>query len=229
MNRKSASPGDSDSIDLVVSPVTSIGKDLLAPNPQGKGQVGFLQDWHESSPRGVVAKPAGRLLADYFTSLLVLSADFKFKPAYDTDYYLYRETPRWTLSLVAPDEWGSEEKQQRFVGTCVMHRDATWSIVPGPNLASAGPVADAVGQFYAGFIQKLDSEEHLENELPIYEPGLSYYQRLFAAALSRSLKGSMREGGQLSRQSSRWIQALPGDASRFLLEGSHTGVDHNEK
>ena len=28
------------------------------PNPEGKGQVGFLLDWAYSSPRGVVGDPA---------------------------------------------------------------------------------------------------------------------------------------------------------------------------
>ena len=191
-------------------------KDLLAPNPQGKGQVGFLKDWYETTPRGVVAKPAGRLLADYFTSLLILSANFKFKPACETPYFLYRDEPRWTLSLISPDEWNTRERQQNFVGTCVLHTDATWSIVPGDNLSSPGTIVDAVGEFYAGFVDKLRSEKPLEDELPFYEGKLPYYQRLFAASLSRSLKGSMLQGGQLSRDPSAWLDALPKDARKVL-------------
>jgi hypothetical protein len=199
---------------------TDIGKDLLAPNPQGKGQVGFLRDWHYSSPRGIVAKPAGRLLADYFTSLLVLSADFKFKPAFETDYFLYREEPRWSLSLIAPDEWNRAGKRENFVGTCRLHADSTWSISPAENLSKQGPVADAVTQFFDGFVEKLRSRTPLEDELPIYEANLPYYQRLFAAALSRSLKASMTQGGQLSRESVSWLEALPADGSGYLLTGA---------
>ena len=47
---------------------------IASPNPQGKGQIGFLLDWAYSGPRAVVAKPAPQLLADYFTSLLVLTS-----------------------------------------------------------------------------------------------------------------------------------------------------------
>lgn len=199
---------------------TNLGKDLQAPNPQGKGQIGFLRDWHYSSPRGVVAKPSGQLLADYFTSLLVLCADFKFKPAFETAYFLYREEPRWSLSLISPEEWNTADKRATFVGTCRLHADSTWSIEPADNLSKKGPVADAVTIFFDGFVEKLRSRKPLEEELPIYEANLPYYQRLFAAALSRSLKTSMIQGGQLSRESVSWLEALPTDGSGFLLTES---------
>lgn len=206
---------------LARSAGSGLTKDIYAPNPQGKGQVGFLQDWHYSSPRTVVAKPSGQLMADYFTSLLVLSADFKFKPAFGTSYYLYRDEPRWMLSLISPDEWNTPDKHTGFVGTCQLHEDSTWSIEPGENLLKRGPVAEAVGSYYEGFVEKLKTHAALEDELPIYEGHLPYYQRLFAAALSRSLKASMAQGGQLSRESLQWLEALPGDAGRFLLASTH--------
>ncbi len=186
------------------------------PNPQGKGQVGFLLDWHYSSPRGVVAKPSAQILADYFTSLLVLSAAFKFKPVYEKDYYLYCAESRWFLSPVSPGEWNTEEKRRSFVGTCVLHADSTWSILPSENLARRGPVADAIGRFYDGFVDKLHTTNPLEAEFPFYEANLPYYQRLFAAALSRSLKSSLTRGGQLSTPSVSWLKQLPKDASRVL-------------
>ena len=186
------------------------------PSPQGKGQVGFLQDWHYSSPRGVTAKPSGRVLADYFTSILILSADFKFKPVFEKDYYLYRDEPRWVLSLISPEDWDTPEKWAAFVGTCVLHADSTWSISPSDNLRKEGPVAEAVADAYDGFVHKLDTESPLEDELPFYEAGLPYYQRLFAAALSRSLRSSMIYGNQLSRESRLWLEQLPRDGCRIL-------------
>ena len=98
---------------------TSVAARIGAPNPQGKGLVGFLLDWDYSSPQAVVAKRPARLLADYFTSLLVLTSSFKFKPVFNKDYYLYREDDDWRLSLISPDEWDSDEKRRSFVGTCV--------------------------------------------------------------------------------------------------------------
>lgn len=187
-----------------------------APNPQGKGVVGFLQDWHESAPRAVVAKRSGQLLADYFTSLLVLSADFKFKPAFNRTYHLYREDARWCLSLISPDEWQSSAKRRGYVGACVLHEDSTWSIDPSENLGRPGPVTDALAEVYEGFIRRLRQPSPLEQDLPFYEGRLPYYQRLFAAALSRSLRGSLAVGGQTGRSGESWLKALPGDARRLL-------------
>ena len=49
-------------------------------NPEGKGLSGLLRDWQLSQPRGVVAKPRRQLLVEFFTSMLVLSAKFKYRP-----------------------------------------------------------------------------------------------------------------------------------------------------
>jgi hypothetical protein len=186
-------------------------------NPQGKGQIGFLLDWAYSSPRGVVAKRAPQLLADYFTSLLVLSAAFKFKPVFGKDYYLYRENDSWSLSLISPDEWHTDAKWAAFVGKCILHADSTWSIEPGDSIGKQDIVDDALAMFYDGFIDKLRSQRPLEDNLPVYEAGLPYYQRLFAAALSRSLKGSLSLGDQLGRKSESWLATLPKDAGRLFL------------
>ena len=41
-------------------------------NPEGKGDHAFLTDWCATQPLGVVAKTQHRVLAELFTSLLVL-------------------------------------------------------------------------------------------------------------------------------------------------------------
>ena len=79
-------------------------------NPEGKGLNGFLLDWYQSEPRGVVAKPQRQVLAEFFTSMLVLSAQFKYKPAIGVDNYLYWIDGEWSLSLIAPDEWSEERR-----------------------------------------------------------------------------------------------------------------------
>ena len=192
------------------------------PNPQGKGLVGFLLDWEYSAPRGVVAKPKGRILSDYFTTMLILSAAFKFKPAFETDYYLYKDDDGWSLSLIGPDEWNSTAKREGFVGLCLLHRDSTWSIEPSENLKKSRPVAEAVSEAYDAFVERLDSEQNLEAELPFYEGKLPYYQRLFAAALSRSLRASLTYGDQLGMESRTWLEQLPRDVTRALSEPSDT-------
>ncbi|MEL7538918.1 MAG: DUF2452 domain-containing protein [Pseudomonadota bacterium] len=189
-------------------------------NPDGKGVVGFLRDWDYSTPRGVTAKPSGQILADYFTSLLVLSASFSFKPVFNKDYYLYFDDGRWVLSLIAPTEWRSVEKERAFAGTCRLHDDSTWSIEPAENLRGESLVADAMAQFFDGFVEKMQSRDPLEDGLPICEWRLPYYQRLFAAALSRSLKFSMRLGDQTQIPGKTWLAELPTSAKRLLTRTS---------
>jgi len=185
------------------------------PNPQGKGLIGLLLDWEYTRPRGAVAKASPQLLADYFTSMLVLSAAFKFKPVPGRNYYLYWIDDEWSLSLIAPAEW-SAERRRGYVGKCVLHRDMTWTINLSTALGEPDPAMDAIARFHDAFVEKLQSEVPLENKLPSYVAELPYYQRLFASALSRSLKASMTLGGQLSIKSSDWLQQLPRRPLRLL-------------
>ena len=189
---------------------------LAAPNPQGKGLVGVLEDWQQSQPTGVIAKRPARLLADYFTALLVLSSTFSFRPARGKTYYLYFIGNDWNLSLIAPEEWNSSRRREAFVGACELHDDATWSISPSENLGRPGPVADALADASRGFVQRLGSGNDLEASLPVYEARLPYHQRLFAAALGRSILGSVRVGGQEGLDIEDWIQALPANSVRLL-------------
>lgn len=187
-------------------------------NPEGKGANGFLLDWYRSEPRGVVAKPRRQVLAEFFTSMLVLSAQFKYKPVVGIENYLYWIDGTWSLSLIGPDEW-SEERRAGFAGTCILQRDMTWTISPSESLAKNQPVIDAIGRFYDGFAHMLDTDLTLEQILPFYASRLPYYQRLYASALSRSIRASVTLGGQRSICSKDWAQALPG-LERLLLKGN---------
>ena len=60
-----------------------------AGNPEGKGANGFLFDWFATTPRGVVAKPERQVVAELFTSMLVLSASFRYRPAPGCANFLY--------------------------------------------------------------------------------------------------------------------------------------------
>jgi len=177
-------------------------------NPQGKGVTGLLLDWDHTRPRGAVAKPAAQLLADYFTSILVLSAAFKFRPVVGQAYYLYRLDREWSLSLISPFEWNSE-RRQAYVGKCELHPDMTWTISPSDGLADRPSAVVAIKDFHEAFVAKLQSDIPLEKMLPTYVAEFPYYQRLFASALSRSLRASMTMGGQLSIKAGDWLRELP--------------------
>lgn len=179
-----------------------------AGNPEGKGVHGFLDDWRATEPRGVVAKPGRQVLADLFTSMLVLSASFKYRPVPGNSNYLYWTDGQWSLSLIAPSEW-SDKRRAGFAGTCVLQPDMTWTIDPSDRLAEDNPVSAALRRFYVAFAEMLDTDLTLEEILPSYTGSLDYYQRLFASALSRSMRAAMTRGDQTSLSCWRWQMQLP--------------------
>ncbi len=178
-------------------------------NPDGKGANGFMLDWYQSAPRGVVAKPQRQVLAEFFTSMLVLSATFKYKPVVGVPNYLYWINDEWNLSLIAPDEW-SEERREKFAGTCTLQADRTWTIAPSENLAECNAVSDAVRRFYEAFNQMLNTDLTLEEILPFCVWQMPYYQRLNANALSRSIRSAIILGDQTSISCRDWQLLLPG-------------------
>ena len=181
-------------------------------NPEGKGQSGLLLDWKMSEPRGVVAKPRRQVLAELFTSMLVLSAKFKFRPAVGRKNFLYWKKGEWLLSLIGPEEW-SDEWRAGFVGTCVLQRDMTWTVTPSERLASNNPLSAALSKFYDAFARTLDTAHTLEEVLPFHVGGLPYYQRLYASALSRSLRATALLCDQASNNH-RQTTTLDGDLKR---------------
>ena len=185
-------------------------------NPEGKGLNGFLSDWRESEPRGVVAKPRRQILAEFFTSMLVLSARFKFRPIVGVEYYLYWINDQWSLSLIAPNEW-SDERRAAFAGTCVLQCDMTWTITPSDLLAEQNSVSMAMGQFYDAFVGRLDTDLALEEILPFYVSDLPYFQRLYAGAVSRSLHAAMTLGDQVATSCRQWFRLLP-ERNNVLLD-----------
>ena len=177
-------------------------------NPEGKGLSGFLLDWYRTEPRGVVVKPQRQVLAEFFTSMLILSARFKYKPAIDVPNYLYFVDDEWRLSLIAPQQW-SERHRQGFVGTCLLHPDMTWTITPSEQVGEENEVTDAIARFYAAFAETLDSDLTLEEILPFYVRRMPYWQRLHASAMSRSLRGTVTLAGQRDIQCRQWQALLP--------------------
>ena len=192
-------------------------------NPDGKGANGLLADWYGSSPAGVVAKPRRQLLAEFFTSVLVLSAPFKYRPVPGRLNYLYWIDGEWSLSLIAPDQW-SAERRAGFVGACVLQRDMTWTIEPSEWLGDHGPLTNALGRFFDGFVEMLDTDLTLEEILPYHVGGLPYFPRLYANALSRSLRTAVNLGDQAATRCRQWSKELPRMESELLARALPAGA-----
>ncbi|MEM9171488.1 MAG: hypothetical protein AAGA84_02160 [Pseudomonadota bacterium] len=181
-------------------------------NVDGKGQRSFLQDAWTTRPRGVSAKSQRQLLADYFTSLLVWSADIHYQPQVGVPNYLYWIDGGWSLSLIGPDEWSSDPMHPRrrgIAGTCNLQADRVWTIEPSDVLLEGGEIAEEIAQRYDSFAESLDSDVPLEEALPFYAHGLRYHARVGAYSLSHSLRATMTLGGQLAIPGKQWLLALP--------------------
>jgi hypothetical protein len=133
--------------------------------------------------------------------------------------YLYWIAGRWSLSLIEPSEW-SDERRAGFAGTCVLQPDMTWTIVPSESLGRNTAVIGAVRRFFSGFADMLDTDLTLEEILPFHVRELSYYQRLHASALSRSLLASVGRSSQAEQSGRAWLKQLP-DATHALLAANN--------
>lgn len=159
------------------------------PNPQGKGLVAVLADWQDTRPRQLQDKAPAVLLRDWFTSALVLSASFHFRPAVGQAYYLYSRGGEWRLSLIGPDEWGSREPGA-CLGRCELRPDMTWSLEPASDLDTQPELLAELEQLVASFTEQLGDDGALADRLPGYRRDLPYHQRMLATALGASLRDS---------------------------------------
>lgn len=179
-------------------------------NPQGKGLTPVLQDWRTFRPGGVEPKQPRRLFADYFTSLLVLSAEFHFKPVVGQAYHLYLKDGAWRLSLIEPERWGSIAGD--YLGHCELHGDMTWSLQPVAALADNEALCVALQQFREQVLDQLDTDTPLGQQLPDYVAELPFYRRLAANGLAASMRLATTGTNLLARSGREWLALLPADS-----------------
>lgn len=160
------------------------------PNPQGKGKIGIVDDLRSYNPVYVKAKDNTQWLADYFTSMMVLSAKFGIKPVIGKNYYLYLKDHEWRLSLIEPEAWSSQCSGVYFA-KCMLHKDMSWSLAPKADWCDDVLLVTTIKQIQEEFLRSINNEKLLINHLPYFANNLSYYQRLGANALSKSLRLSL--------------------------------------
>ena len=205
--------------ELIDRPKNQLPAPKSEGNPEGKGAHAFLEDWNATQPRDVAVKPQRQVLAELFTSMLVLSAAFKYRPVQGRANYLYWIDGQWSLSLIAPYEW-SEKRRGGFVGTCVLQRDMTWTINPSDRMSEDSALFAAIRRFAEAFVGMFDTDLTLEEILPFYAGKLPYYQRLHASALSRSVRAAVTSGDQASLRGREWLSQLPRPENELLAHSA---------
>ncbi|MEM1112813.1 MAG: DUF2452 domain-containing protein [Pseudomonadota bacterium] len=175
------------------------------PNPQGKAALPLLADLQSWRGTAAPARNARDVLVDYLSGLLVLSADFNFRPVPGKPYHLYFRDGQWQLSLVAPGEW-RPPRWGAFAAYCELGLDATWTVEPAGDLSEKPELVMALRQFRAGFEARLAAAETVEGDLPHFEAHLPYYRRVMASGLASSLQYSLKRLG-LANASGRALLA----------------------
>jgi hypothetical protein len=176
-------------------------------NPQGKGLVPVVNLWQTFQPATIEKKSTGQLFAEYFTSLLVLSADFRFKPVKGTTYHLYLNNKLWMLSLIEPERWSNQQRGEYF-GSCQLQDDMTWAINRSDEESSNSDIDDALNEFYHQMVFHLNSEKPLIEILPFYLDELPYYRRMAATGLARSMRHSFGDYALLQKPSKNVLSSL---------------------
>lgn len=165
-------------------------KNIIAANPQGKASLSLLDDIHKFKTVNAKAKDIPEWLADYFTSLLVLSASFNFKPVINNIYYLYIDNKNWKLSLISPLEWNN--CPYIYFAECKLHEDRSWSIKPCNDWNDNQKLVAQIQSMKEDFVNSLNTDQPILESLPFFVEQLPYYQRLSAFALAHSLKQSLQ-------------------------------------
>jgi len=173
-------------------------------NPQGKGNVPVLDAWRGSTPQTVSRKSSREVLKDYSLSLLVLSAEFNFKPVVGQSYFLYWRDGNWFLTMIAPHEAGKSSFGE-YLGRFELQADMTWQLEETSDLGISAALKNGLTEFQENLTNALDTETPFVDQLPFFIDHLPFYRRMAASALARSVQLSADE------------QTLAGSGQALLL------------
>lgn len=162
-------------------------------NPQGKGNHLLSNHWFPLLR--IPTKSNDKILSDYVLSVLVLSAEFSFKPVTDTAYTLYLWKGVLRLSLIPRHKCQIENVE--YLADCHLDNDLTWRV----NLKDWTLFSNLAKHWFSCFAEKIENKlvtsHRFQDALPFYEESLPFYRRLYASGLAKSLSLSAQQTGLL--------------------------------
>lgn len=167
----------------------------IAANPQGKGRVPVLDSLNEfRAPRtSANQNPVSTVeaLSAYLVSRIVLCASFRFRVNPGRSYYLYSKHHQLRLSLIAPQEWGTQDFGEPL-GKCFMRKDNTWQI----ELASSPEVFDILRETLkrerTRLLKDLTPDATLDSTLPDHDVRLPFNRRVLANGLAQTTRAALK-------------------------------------
>jgi len=189
--------------------VINDNKDTIkTPNPQGKGLVPVLAALSAATYQSVaLPKQIEQIASELFTSMFVLESSFGFKPVPGRSYWLYRQSDRYKLSLLSPQQWSAAVFGE-VIGSCVLHGDLTWTLELSEEASNDAEFMAYIAERRRLFGEDLQAAETVDDLLPVFQESLPFYSRVFASAMAGSLGRSMQLSG---------IKGLSYDEARGLL------------
>lgn len=92
--------------------------------------------------------------------------------------------------MISPIEWGNR-LQSIPVAQVRLRPDYSWELTPHETSKSHPQLVDALDNFQIGFYEHINNSKPLEETLPFHEDKLSWYPRVMALGLSKSIQLSL--------------------------------------
>ena len=117
------------------NPIWKIVRDIV-PISTSRG-YGLITMEHHANRQIDSLKKQAALLVEQATEIrnrmelaqLISTAEYSFKPIMLREYYLYERSGKYSLTLIAPEEWGGEIPYGQCVARVRQLGDSTWEEV----------------------------------------------------------------------------------------------------
>jgi hypothetical protein len=123
---------------------------------------------------------------------------------------MYRMDGRYKMLMVEPEAW-SAGLPGEYWGACSLHKDMTWTLELSPLAQGDVLFTKEVEKAKQAFEKELESKDKMSDALPHHLKELSYYQRVMAYGLAKSLQASLDLGqmAELSFSEAKAVGQLP--------------------
>jgi len=103
---------------------TTRGVGLITMEHHANRQIESLQE-----QANVLVRQATEIQTRMELAQLISSAEYSFTPIMLREYYLYERSGKYSLTLIAPEEWGGEIPYGQCVARVRQLGDSTWEEV----------------------------------------------------------------------------------------------------
>ena len=122
-----------------LSPIPlSVGSVPIKPEDKGKIRANAVEAMHHYAQQemDMLRKQADLIMQQVREiedrlkiSEQIYQSEMRFTPVVNQIYHLYEKDDHFTMSLIAPNEWGSSKKAMKHVATVRLLGDHSWQVI----------------------------------------------------------------------------------------------------